>query len=160
MTSTPAQFARKMRRTATDMRTLPQRQMRVGAKVIVDSVNRQLDVAAPKRRMNVGRNGARIGVNTKRPNPESVLVKMFGPAHLIERDTKPHVIPRQTGRKAKKRRGDKQPLHIPGIGFRANAAHPGTKGKRPWERGLNRALPEVKKAASFEYALTLRKAMK
>lgn len=157
--STPAQFAKKMRRTAADMKALPQRQINAGAKAIVKEVDRQLDVAAPTRRLNVGKKGARIGVRTKKPGPDSVLVAMFGPAQLIERDTEAHRIPRTTG-KGRKRRGDKQPLYLPGIGFKAKVNHPGTRGKRPWARGLNRALPQVKVAAATEYAATLRRALR
>lgn len=157
--STPAQFARKMHRAATDMQTLPKRNLNAGSRIVREAVDDQLDVAASSRRLNVGRKGSRIGVTTERVSGEAVMVKMFGPAQLIERPTKPHRIPRTTGR-GRNRRGDKQPLYIPGIGFRAKVNHPGTRGKYPWRKGVTRALPKVKVAANLEYAATLKRALR
>jgi hypothetical protein len=57
--------------------------------------------------------------------------------HLIESDTRPHRIPKQ------RRRGKSRVIAIPGVGVRAYAQHPGTKGKHPWRKGTAKALPKV-----------------
>ncbi|MCA1572418.1 MAG: hypothetical protein LC798_19380 [Chloroflexi bacterium] len=159
-TSTPAQFARKMARLSNDMKKVtPKAVVTAAAATIKKDVQQEVAVAAPSGRLNVGRTGRRIGVRSTHKGDDAILVAMFGPAHLIERDTKPHRIPRTTG-KGRKRRGDKQPLYIPGIGFKANVDHPGTKGKHPWEKGVRSALPKLDKIAGAQYAEALRRALR
>jgi hypothetical protein len=36
-------------------------------------------------------------------------------------------------------------INIPGIGFRASARHPGTKGQYPWRNGYQKAQPQIQK---------------
>jgi hypothetical protein len=149
------QFAAKMGQAA-DMIS-PRRITERAALTVKNGVRVTLLVAAPKGRLNVGKRGKRIGVRYNLVDNNSAKVFMFGPAHLIERDTKPHHIPRQTGTKARKRQADKQPLFIPGVGFRANANHPGTKGKHPFKRGVVASLPRAKEAAADQYFGAVRK---
>jgi hypothetical protein len=63
-------------------------------------------------------------------------VKATGPVPLIANNVKAHRIPRANRR----RRGV---LSIPGIGVRASAQHPGTKGKDTWDDGRTKAVRKV-----------------
>lgn len=82
----------------------------------------------------VGASGAAVGVVVQVLRNGDQLVKATGPYQLIERDTSAHVEPRRRGKK---------PLKIPGIGYRRYVHHPGTRGKHPFERGLNASLGQV-----------------
>jgi hypothetical protein len=96
----------------------------------------------------VGKKGARIGVRydvkgTKNP---TALVRATGPFHLIERGTKPHTI-------TPKKKGGA--INIAGTGPRRFAKHPGTRGKHPWAKGVNRVLPLVPKVMAREQSASL-----
>jgi len=157
--STPAQFAHKMTKVAGNVQGVPKQILERGALILKKTVQAELAVAAPKGRMNVGKKGQRIGVRYT-VGPTSARVFMFGPAHLLERDTKPHAIPRgrvtPTGRVSKRKR---KLLSIPGIGVRATAHHPGTKGKHPWRKGLAIAEPLVARGSADLYFGAIRKGL-
>jgi hypothetical protein len=74
-------------------------------------------------------------------------LKATGPWQLIEENTSPHII-RPKRRSKSKGRGAKGAIGIPGIGPRAYAHHPGTKGKHPWAKGVEKAEPLVAKEMS------------
>lgn len=83
----------------------------------------------------VGLRGAKVGAgfDVKGTQNPTALIRARGPLHLIERDTKAHVVaPRR-----------KQALF--GAGFDHPVSHPirtpGTKGKHPFEKGVDRAIP-------------------
>ena len=89
---------------------------------------------------------ARISIDWDRnlagPNPSITLIPK-GPIKLIEEDTPPHAIrPRQQRgvTYARKRKG-KQALKYGGR-FSAYANHPGTRGKHPWRRGVQKTRSE------------------
>jgi hypothetical protein len=109
--------------------------------------------------------GAKVGVKydlKKGPRP-SAFIKATGPLHLLDRPTAGRVI-RSSYAKGRGRRGFTGPtlpgqfsgrgmgpnkpavLNIPGIGFRASARHPGTKGKQTWRKGRKAAEPAIRKA--------------
>jgi hypothetical protein len=117
----------------------------------------------------VGKKGAKIGVRytirgTRNP---TALVFATGPFHLIERDTKPHVIigysigrlGKGKGSRSKAaRHAAKQDLYnalFGGQGGRMQIGgdewrtgpfnHPGSTGKHPFERGVNAARPNVQR---------------
>lgn len=97
----------------------------------------------------VGKRGAKISVGFRVggvTNPSS-LVRMRGPAHLIEGDTKAHKI---------EPKGKKRAILTP-AGPRASANHPGTRGKHPWEKGVKRALPNIPKVMMDEQVASLRR---
>lgn len=153
MTVTPQQFAAKMRYVA---RTVPKMERNVVERIADDvkrSVERQMRQAVgPEQRMSgIGKRGARIGARYdvfSTGDEVFALVKATGPAHIVERDTKPHSLaPRQKRRKPGRKR---RVLVIPGVGVRAYAKHPGTKGKHPWEKGVAVASRQVGKAAQRE----------
>lgn len=95
----------------------------------------------------VGKSGARIGVRYDQRNKD-VEVRMTGPAHLIERDTKPHPIgPRK-----------KKALTLAGGQVRSFVGdHPGTKGKHPFEKGVNRVLPRLTAIVLAEQVKSMRR---
>lgn len=148
--TTPAAFAVKMSRAAAEFRSVDRSVANAAALHVKRHVQATLAVAAPRGRLNVGKRGARIGVRYTL-YPSSARVFMFGPAHLIERDTAPHKIPRPKGG-----RGNK-PIFIPGIGVRHQVNHPGTKGKHPWRKGLIAALRTIDRPVSDAYAAPVRR---
>jgi hypothetical protein len=159
--SSPLDVSRKFTRLATDITGMERAAINKAALTLKTSVQTQLAVAAPKGRLNVGKKGSRVGVRyTLYPN--SAKVYMFGPAHLLERDTRPHRIPREkvgrAGSRSNPRRKDERFIEIPGVGVRAFALHPGTKGKHPWAKGVATARPLVGKAAGGVLRETLLRA--
>ncbi len=108
----------------------------------------QAELHGVTRLRGVGAKGAKIGVRYDVAGPTAVVVRMTGPAHLIERDTAAHEIG------PKRRRA----LHLVGGDFRASVAHhPGTKGKHPFEHGVALARPLVPRLMMHEQAKSLRK---
>lgn len=89
----------------------------------------------------VGKSGARVSagfeIRGAGANP-AALIRMRGPAHLLERPTRPHEIPTpgKTGRGGRRR-----VAVIPGVGPRVGIRHPGTRGKFPFAKGVARAAP-------------------
>lgn len=133
---TPAQAARKFSRLAADIPTMRQKALVASAQVMKQSAQGTLRIAAPRGQLNVGKRGARVGVRYDQPTPNTALVRMTGPAHLLESDTKPHRIPREKVGRGRARRANSKLISIPGVGVRAYANHPGTKGKHPWAKGV------------------------
>lgn len=105
------------------------------AQLLKTTVDAELVAAGVKnnRLRGVGRSGARVAPGYEvKPGPNaSALVRMKGPAHLIEFDTKAHDI-------APKRAAA---LSIPGVGARMSAHVAGTKGKHPWEKAVAKVVP-------------------
>jgi hypothetical protein len=151
----PATAARKFSRLANDISHFDQRVLNEAALTIKRSVEARLRIAAPKGRLNVGKRGARIGVRYDL-KPKSAKVFATGPFHLIESDTKAHRIPRSTIGRGRRQRQNTKPIFIRGVGVRAWADHPGTKGKHPWARGVAMGVPQVERAAGQALAKTVR----
>lgn len=130
------QFADKLHATA---RALPDAQrsgVAEGALFVTESVRHQPGYATFMR--GVGAKGAKVSVRFDvLPRGQAAIVYARGPFHLIERDTKPHEIkPKRRGR------GRKRAVITP-YGPRARVEHPGTKGRHPFERGVDIARPAV-----------------
>jgi hypothetical protein len=86
----------------------------------------------------------------------SARVTPTGPIMLVEEDTSPHRSPftyRGAGYSMANRRraGRRGFLFIPGIGFRAAARHPGTKGKHPTREAFTQAGDDAGRAGSLEF---------
>lgn len=160
MTSTPAQFAVKMNRAAEAVRTADRRITTQAAMIVKKSAQAQLAIAAPRGRLNVGKKGQKVGVRYDLRSDTEAVVRMTGPAHLLERDTKPHQIPREFKGRGRSRTRNIKKLSIPGVGVRMSATHPGTKGKHPWEKGVAAGLSAVERAAGKFYFDTFRKALR
>jgi hypothetical protein len=131
-----------------------------------------------------GRPGnARVGVVAKRDRVvDGMLVTATGPLQIVNNDTAGRVVTsaylRGRGRRSYRSRagetvgqmqgpglvgtglvGDRRAvLNIPGVGFRRSARHPGTKGKRTWQRGEQAALPQVRKIMSSTMRAVVSKA--
>lgn len=106
----------------------------------------------------VGRRGAKVNVRFDNPVGKlepAVLVRMVGPAHLIENPTKPHRIPNP-----RRRRGRRRVVSIPGVGVRAYANHPGTRGRKPWAKGVAVAKPKLRGIYSAAVVDTMRKSFR
>lgn len=115
---------------------------------------RHLSAAAPSLTLRVGRNRAqKIGVGysfISEAGRPAALIKARGAVHLLERDTKPHVIPRVKGQAVthtaagRRKKGGKvgtaraaRKRLLIGGDFRTSVMHPGTKGKHPWKKGAD-----------------------
>ena len=103
--------------------------------------------------------GARYKVYAKAGDPVA-YIRATGPLQLIERDTQAHTITAR-GRTRKKRgkgfRAGAKALTV-GTGFRVRVEHPGTRGKHPFERGVELAGKDTKKIFKREIGLALEKA--
>jgi hypothetical protein len=146
-------FAAKARRLSDDMPALERRVVERGALIVKNAVLTEMRAAvgADLRMSGVGRKGAKIGARYDKGNrPSTAVVRATGPAHLIERSTRPHDVPRARAR-------GRRLIAIPGVGVRASARHPGTRGRRPWARGLAGSVPKIPAVLRDEAAAELRK---
>lgn len=86
----------------------------------------------------VGAKGAKVSVRYDvLPRGQAAVVYARGPFHFVERDTKPHEIrPKRRGRRGKR-------ALVTPYGPRARVQHPGTKGRHPFEHGVDIARPAV-----------------
>jgi hypothetical protein len=158
--STFAELGKKMEKAADELtRRSDAEIILASAKGVKKSVAAELARVAPGGRLNVGKNGQRVTVYYKLLRKgETAIVAMRGPAHLIERDTKAHLIGagrsrtvsgrkfknEARGRKASARKATRL-LHIGNRVVVGPVRHPGTTGKHPFERGVKRHLPSVGK---------------
>jgi hypothetical protein len=126
---------------------------RVGMKPAVEHVAHTIMATSPRRLRGVGRGGATIGARgivLGSAGSEALgEVRPIGPFHLIERDTRPHQIPREgnVGRK----------YAVFGGNVYSRADHPGTKGKHLFERGSLLAAAGVERIYAEETELALRR---
>ena len=133
---------------------------------IVGAVSKNL--GGPRIKMSgVGKNGATVGVVLV-PAGKDTVVKMTGPAQLIENDTKAHtILGRNVGRlgkgkgsrSASAKRAAKQELYNALFGGQGGGRlnlggdqwvtgpipHPGTKGKHPFRKGVDAVAPVAPK---------------
>lgn len=140
---TPAEAARKFHRLANDIPNMHQKVLTASALTLKKSVQGTLKVAAPRGRLNVGKRGAKVGVRYDTQGPRRAVVRMTGPAHLLENPTKAHRIPKETVGRGSRKRANKKQIYIPGVGVRASANHRGTKGKQPWAKGIRAGIPHL-----------------
>ena len=132
-----AEFGQKVDRLQRGVSDLPSTQ----TKRVVQVAKAAYRASAPERLRGVGKRGAKLGVrdNTSRfPDGAKALIFAIGPWQLIEGDTKAHRIPRSRGARARRR-----VVVIPGVGVRAYANHPGTKGKHPWAKTTDKLKPAL-----------------
>ena len=151
VSNSPAELRRKLDRLGDDYKDLPLSLVKESSLIVKLAVTRR----APARLSGVGKRGAKLGVRYNvagSGDDAKSLIFATGPFHLIERNTKSHRIPKQRGRRARQRYAV-----IPGVGVRAYANHPGTKGQHPWEKGVDDAAPAVRKLLGTRSALVLRR---
>ena len=155
MASTPAQTAAKFTRLAATMQNFEKETLNEGAFAMKKAIQAQYRRAVPGGRLtNVGKRGARVGVRYNL-YPHSAKVFAYGPAHLVENDVRPHRIPRQTIGRGRRKRANTKPIFIPGVGVRAYAMHPGTRGKHPWATGVRIGVPKAQRAAGTLFKKTI-----
>lgn len=145
------ELGRKLDRVAEDLEDLPLAAVKDGSQIVKASVLRY----APARLSGVGRRGARLNARYNVGNyggEAKSRVFAVGPWQLVENDTRAHQVPKQRGGRARRRYAV-----IPGVGVRAYAKHPGTRGKRPWARGVEAALPKVRNLLSTRGGALLRR---
>lgn len=129
------QFAGKLHRYQSELERVPKQ----GVTAVAVLAKRNIEVAmgkpvlivprAKKRRVSPFYTVTGTGATAK------AVVAMRGAAPLVERDTKPHREPKTS------KRGGRKLLSIPGIGVRASVMHPGTKGKHPFQHGIEATIP-------------------
>lgn len=164
--ATPEQFARKMATLGPRMERNLKGSVGKAALVLKTSVQAKLGPATggdfrmsgvgskATRQAGGAKLGVRYTVKGDKGDP-TALLRMTGPAHLIERDTSPHTtvpkgVGRVQGRRTKlARRAAKQSLYDALFQAEGNTVklrqHPGTKGKHPFEKGVERAAPAAQK---------------
>lgn len=158
MTTIPA-FSAKMLR-APGLLKASEREMVAAAALAVTTATRASVSSAThgtNRLSGVGRKGVKVGVgfDVKGVQNPTAIVQARGPLHLIERDTKAHPI-------APRRRRGKRALGNEGRGFGpvASAQHPGTKGKHPFEEGVNAGIAPAMRAADAVLGKTMFKVVR
>lgn len=120
------------------------------AEVVRASVSRQIGLDVPRRTVA----GAPVDVKVRRLPSEQgvarVVVTATGPLHLENNPTRPHTIAPK----------GPHPLAFNAGGqtvFVNKVQHPGTRGKRTWQQGVDRALPLVDAQIEVEGAALLRR---
>jgi hypothetical protein len=88
---------------------------------------------APARLRNVGKSGAKLTVRYTLEGDSLARMKAVGPWPLVEVGSKPHTI-------RPKKKGGRKAILTPS-GPRASVQHPGTKAKRLWSKGVEKAEP-------------------
>lgn len=160
--SSPEQLVGKLADFRNNLVVAQRDGVRAAALLVTTSVRTELRGAAPSGRLSgVGRRGAKISVGFDAPkatvNPQA-LVRMRGPAHLIENPTRPHAI--RPRRRSRGRQEAARALTVRGVGMRASVQHPGTRGKHPWARGVKAAEPMVLPTIEGHVHAALVKAMR
>lgn len=169
------QAARRAERTVAALEASPRLFVTAAAETVRASVDRQIASDVPRRRVA----GTTVGVEVKALPGNRAIIFAQGPLHLENNPTKPHTeLPKSVGRSLGSRRDKasrhdaKQrlysalfggeggfagatPLRTP-YGPRYRVTHPGTKGKRTWQHGVDLALPLIHHAVDIEAATLLR----
>lgn len=174
-----AQLDAKLERLARDYADLPGAQVKEGTLIVKKSVESFM----PSRLRGAGKKGAPLNVRSVTAGSGDSAdgrVWVTGPAQLIESDTRAHLIVPSgarglgAGRKSRHKAaasllsagptlgglkigfGKGAVLKI-GDGFAAYARHPGTKGKHPWAKGVEAAVPAVTRLFEVKADLALRR---
>lgn len=135
------QLAHKMHRVGVEITGASKTSVQRVARSTKTRLEASLRQGAPSMRLSgVGRSGAAIGVSAadvrSKGTHASALIRATGPLHLLERDTKAHFIdptPRS--------RDVTEALVLLDGQLRGSVYHPGTKGKKLWEKGVKDATP-------------------
>jgi hypothetical protein len=170
MAQSAAELARKFQRSAAQTGPTVRETVTKSAyrtKVIYLAGARTAGLVPGRRMMGVGRRGAAWGVKydifETSPGDASTVIKFYGPVHLVNNDTTPHLIEGRGARSARReqarqvisaltgtrvrrarRSSGPQVLSMP-WGVRAYAKHPGTRGKNFFRPADDFARSEVKR---------------
>lgn len=139
------------------------RGVRKGALLVTTAMRQEvkLAVGSDSRMSGVGGRGAKIGAryDVRGERNPTAIIRATGPAHLIERDTEPHEI-RPRRRRGRGRATQRRALRFANGGFAASAIHPGTRGKRPFEKAYLRTRGKTGAVYDAEIQRAITKAMK
>lgn len=114
------------------------------AGLMKDAIEREIKPASggDMRLSGVGRKGAKVGANyvvTGEPGGDaSAKVRATGPLHFIENDTKAGPRHRRRGRRGR--------VNAFGADPPKPSMHPGTKGKHPFKKGVDKSRDRAVKA--------------
>lgn len=139
-----AQVAKRLNKVASEVRGAEKAAVTKAANVMKTFAMVQVTAASggDNRLSGVGKKGAKVGVSYKvdaKPSGDAeAVVRATGPLHLIENDTKPGPRHRRKGRKGR--------VNAFGAGPPRPAMHPGTKGKKPFKKGIEKGKPFALKA--------------
>lgn len=175
-------MSRKLDRIAVELRGAQRSAVERAALVMATAVRRQIQSATggDSRMSGVGKKGAKVGVgyDVKGTNNPTALLRARGPLHLIERDTKPHLIFRKNDRVKGKGAGraNRQTMYeelfggqgayrggnlkLLDGGFRKVVKHPGTKGKHPFEHGVTKSRPAAEQILRRSFSDAARKGLR
>lgn len=159
MTKDLAWLARATATLPKELQDAQRRGVQRGAMHVTRAVRDEVRAATggDMRLSGVGKKGARVGAKyTLRGgvNP-SAVVKATGPMQLLEHDTKPHKIaPRRRRGQAKARA-----LRLADGRFVAAVNHPGTRAKRPFEKGVVKTRGDTGPIFDREVQAAIRRAL-
>lgn len=154
MADSLAGFVAKTEKMAAELAKLQTTTVTVAALAVKTSVLAQLQAAGVNsgRLRGVGKKGGPVGVSVAVTGHSAIVAATGNAFVLIESDTKAHRIGQpvsQFGLPFVDASGQdirRRYVVIPGVGVRAYANHPGTKGKHPWAKGVAAAIPLAEKA--------------
>lgn len=177
--TTVAQFARATRSLGPAMQAAEVSGVRSAALQATNLIRAEIRSAAPSGQLRMNGKPKKIGAGFKMLTGPRARISATGPLHLLERDTQQHYIPRAatkslisyrlnkktgglraTERKRRGRAGQRKMLYIPGVGYRKYVLHPGTKGKHPFEKGVDTARQRVGRTILNEVAKGLSAALR
>lgn len=165
------QVTAKLNGLAREYADLPKSQVAEGSLIVKKSVSALM----PDHLRGVGKKGAKLAVRFVMTDAAgedaSSTIFVTGPAQLIEGDTKAHPIPKLKGARSKKQtkatrlygpafgglKTNGKALTLGGDAVRRNVWHPGTKGKHPWAKGVEAAMPLVRRLFEVKSDLALRR---
>lgn len=150
-TRTLADLSASLAATPKAMQRGQRRGVNKAALHVTRSVRREIVLVTGDNRLSgVGRRGAKVGAGYNvrgRVNP-TALISARGPLHLIERDTGAHSIePRR--KRARGNRKRRAALKF-GATYATAVDHPGTRGQRPFGKGVDRVKRDVAKIIEDE----------
>jgi hypothetical protein len=140
-----------------ELQVAQRRGIQQGALAVTKAIRAEVKSASggDNRLSGVGKKGARVGAkyDVKGQVNPTALIKATGPMQLLEHPTRPHEI---TPRKRRK----KGALRFKDGTFAMNASHPGTRPKKPFERGVNKTQHEPARLLDKAVQDAIRKAIR
>lgn len=137
-----------------ELQKAQQRGVRKAALIVTRAIRAEIraDSGGDMRLSGVGRKGARVGAryDVKGSINPTAIIRASGPLHFLEHDMPAHSIqPRAVrGRGSRKQFTGTRALMLRDGTFAASAQHPGSRAKRPFEKGW--VATRGKTGATFE----------
>lgn len=149
-----AQFASRIAKMGQAVKDAPKVAVKAAALSMKGDIEkaRNAAVGGDGRMSRVGKKGAKLGVNFKiHGDGMEARMKATGPWPLIESNIPAHRI-------GPKKKGGRRGIAFRGV-VRASAQHPGTKGKKPWKKGVDSGTPKAVKILREQTINAVRKAI-